>query len=123
MAAAGDGKYAYPQYVKDRYLQLPATLPPRVRQLAEQVTGQSANPYDRAKAVEAYLRLLAPTHDIRAVPPGRDAVDFFLFEEKGYADYQASAMVVMLRASVRAAGGGLHRRRYAPWYLRRVPAA
>jgi transglutaminase-like putative cysteine protease len=96
LRAAGE---TYPQWVRDRYLQLPDTLPERVRQLARQITQNATNPYDRAKAIEAYLRLIPPSYDIRPVPPGRDAVDFFLFDEKkGYADYQASAMVVMLRA-------------------------
>lgn len=91
---------AYPQYIRDRYLQLPSSLPQRVRQLSADLTKDRATAYDRAKAIEEYLRTFPPTFDIRTVPPGRDAVDFFLFDEKkGYFDYQASAMVVLLRAA------------------------
>src|SRR5581483_2345752 len=97
LRASGD---AYPQYIRDRYLQLPTSLPPRVRQLSADLTKDRATAYDKSKAIEEYLRTFPPTFDIRTVPPGRDAVDFFLFDEKkGYFDYQASAMVVLLRSA------------------------
>ena len=96
LRAAGD---AHPQYVRDRYLQLPNSLPQRVRQLAADLTKDRPTAYDKAKAIEEYLRTFPPSYDIRTVPPGRDAVDHFLFDEKkGYSDYQASAMVVLLRS-------------------------
>lgn len=90
----------YPDYVKTRYLQLPSELPQRVRDLATQVTGSQGNAYDKALALEAMLRTYPQTYDVPVVPPGRDAVDLFLFDTKqGYSDYQASAMVVLLRAA------------------------
>lgn len=89
----------YPQWVRERYLQLPDDLPQRVRDLAAQLTAGRQAPLDKAKAIEEYLRTFPVSYDVRPVPPGRDAVDFFLFDEKkGYSDYQASAMVVLLRA-------------------------
>ncbi len=89
-----------PAYVKDRYLQLPAELPQRVRDLAAQTTAGQTNAYDKARAVEDLLRSYPSTYDIPIVPPGRDAVDVFLFDTKrGYSDYQASAMTVLLRAA------------------------
>ncbi|MBI2762114.1 MAG: transglutaminase domain-containing protein [Chloroflexi bacterium] len=90
----------YPQYITDRYLQLPDTLPGRVRQLSASLVEGRPTAFDKAKAIEEYLRTFPPTFDIKAAPPGRDAVDYFLFDEKkGYFDYQASAMVVLLRAA------------------------
>src|SRR5262249_27311258 len=90
----------YPQYVKDRYLQLPSTLPQRVRDLAVSLTKDKKTPFEKAKAIEEYLRTFPATYDIKSAPPNKDAVDYFLFEEKkGYSDYQASAMVVLLRAA------------------------
>jgi transglutaminase-like putative cysteine protease len=90
----------YPQYVRDRYLQLPSSLPQRVRDLAVSLTENRATPFDKAQAIEEYLRTFPATFEVRPVPPNQDAVDFFLFEEKkGYSDYQASAMVVLLRAA------------------------
>jgi transglutaminase-like putative cysteine protease len=89
----------YPQYIRDRYLQLPQTLPQRVRNQATTLTRDKATPFDKAKEIESFLRTYPGTWDLRAAPPNRDAVDWFLFEErKGYPDYQASAMVVMLRS-------------------------
>lgn len=89
----------YPQYIKDRFLQLPAELPQRVRDLAVSITAGQTNAYDKSRAIEDLLRTYQNTYDIPIVPPGRDAVDVFLFETKrGYSDYQASAMVVLLRA-------------------------
>jgi transglutaminase-like putative cysteine protease len=89
----------YPAYVRDRYLQLPQDMPPRVLELAAELTKDQPTPYDKAKAIEQYLRTFPASFDIRTLPPGRDAIDFFLFDEKkGYFDYQASTMVVLLRA-------------------------
>ena len=89
----------YPTYIKDRYLQLPAELPQRVRDLAVQVTANAPTAYDKARTLEDFLRTFQNTYDVPIVPPGRDAVDFFLFDTKrGYSDYQASAMVVLLRS-------------------------
>jgi len=81
------------------YLQLPATLPERVRDVAGQITQDAATPYDKAVRLEAYLRTYSYTLDLPPVPEGRDVVDYFLFDAPGgYCDYYASAMVVMLRA-------------------------
>ncbi|HLZ71586.1 MAG TPA: transglutaminase domain-containing protein, partial [Dehalococcoidia bacterium] len=89
----------YPDYIKQRYLQLPAELPQEVRDLAVNQSAAANNPYDKARAIEDYLRKFPNTYDIPIVPPGRDAVDVFLFDtKKGYSDYQATAMVVLLRA-------------------------
>jgi len=90
----------YPAWVSERNLQLPEELPQRVSELAGRLTAGSGNPYDKAKAIEAYLRLIPVDYQMRDIPPARDAVDYFLFEaQEGYFDYHASAMVVLLRAA------------------------
>ncbi|MCL5256448.1 MAG: DUF3488 and transglutaminase-like domain-containing protein [Chloroflexi bacterium] len=89
----------YPGWVTDRYLQVPATLPARVRDLALQLTAGKSNVYDKAEAIEAYLRTYKYSTSITPVPQGRDVVDYFLFDEKaGYCEYFSTAMVVMLRS-------------------------
>jgi transglutaminase-like putative cysteine protease len=89
----------YPEALKTRYTQLPSTLPQRVRDYATQVTDGQTNAFDKATAIESALRAYPDTYDIPSVPPGRDAVDYFLFDlKRGYSDYHASAMVVMLRS-------------------------
>lgn len=89
----------YPAWVRERYLQLPDTLPRRVFRLARQLTAGSASAYDMAVAVRDFLRTRPVDYKAGDVPPGRDTVDYFLFEsQRGYFDYHASAMVVLLRA-------------------------
>ncbi len=98
-AALRRASNTYPDYIRQKYLQLPSTLPQRVRDLAHKVAGDQADPYNKAEVVESYLRTTyryAPV--VRAPPPGRDPVDFFLFDLKeDFCEYFASAMVVMLR--------------------------
>jgi len=90
--------FAYPQWVSRAYLGLPE-MPDRVAALAVQVAGAEPTAYDRAKAIESYLRDFPIDYAIGDTPPGRDTVDYFLFEAKaGYFDYHASAMVVLLRS-------------------------
>ena len=88
----------YPEWVRERYLQLPDDLPERVYTEAARVTEGVTNPFDLAKAIEAYLREFDVDMSVRATPARRDVVDFFLFDlERGYFDYFSTAMTVMLR--------------------------
>ncbi|MCO6449566.1 MAG: transglutaminase domain-containing protein [Caldilineales bacterium] len=88
----------YPDFIQERYLQLPDTIPQRVFDLAEEVTAGRDNPYDIARQLESFLRGYAYDDQIPGPAPGQDAVDYFLFEElRGYCNYYASSMAVMLR--------------------------
>lgn len=90
----------YPRWVRDNYLQVPATLPSRVKDLARSLTKDARTPYDKSVAIEGYLRTFQETFDIEPPPLNVDAVDHFLFSMKaGYGDYFASAMTVLLRAA------------------------
>ncbi|MFN8482058.1 MAG: transglutaminase domain-containing protein [Anaerolineae bacterium] len=85
---------------RPEYLALPPDLPERVRDLARSLTADAATDYDRATAIERYIRTFRYDLNIAPPPPGRDVVDYFLFDSKaGYCDYTASAMVVLLRAA------------------------
>jgi len=89
----------YPSWATDRYLQLPAELPPAVANLARQLTQRSDTPYDKAAIIEDYLRSYPMDIDEEAPPSNSDAVAYFLFDRgSGHPLYHASAMVVMLRA-------------------------
>ncbi|MDH4135543.1 MAG: DUF3488 and transglutaminase-like domain-containing protein [Anaerolineae bacterium] len=89
----------YPTWVTARYLQLPPTLPNRVRALAEDTTKDHDNPFDKVTALERYLRTIRYYQLISAPPRGQDGVDYFLFDSRqGYCDYYASALAVMARA-------------------------
>jgi transglutaminase-like putative cysteine protease len=90
----------YPQAITRAYLQLPAGLPERVRALAQQISAGASTPFEKAVRIQNYLRLTYPDNiNVRPPPPGRDIVDYFLFEAPGgFCSYYASAMAVMLRA-------------------------
>ena len=88
-----------PAWISVRYLALPNSLPQRVVDLARDLTRDAPTSYDRARAIETYLRGYEYRLDLPAPPRTRDLVDTFLFElQKGYCDYYASAMVVLSRA-------------------------
>ena len=91
---------AYPDWVSNRYLQLPANISTQVNNLALDLTAQEPTPYDRAVAIESYLRTFPYTLDLPAPPVGREIADYFLFElQRGYCDYYATTMVVLARAA------------------------
>lgn len=88
----------YPTWITDRYLQLPKNLPDSVRQISYEVTRAGNNAYDKALAIEIYLRQMGYSTSIKTPPPNVDVVEYFLFKApEGYCNYFATAMVVMLR--------------------------
>jgi transglutaminase-like putative cysteine protease len=91
----------YPQHIRDLYFSLPATVTERVHRLAQDITRGNETPYDKAKAIETYLRTNYPYDlGIAAPPQDQDVVDYFLFDlRRGYCDYYATAMVVLARSS------------------------
>jgi len=91
---------SYPNWITDRYLQVPDSVPDRVKQLAEGITLSYDTPYDKANAIESFLRSeIEYNEKIEAPPTDRDPVDYILFDLKqGYCDYYATAMAVMLRS-------------------------
>jgi transglutaminase-like putative cysteine protease len=91
----------YPEDIASEYLQLPSTLPNRVKQLAQTITKSATGPYAKAQAISDYLKQNY-TYATTGIPvPGRnqDFVDQFLFDtKKGYCDHFSSAMVVLARS-------------------------
>lgn len=87
----------YPAEIRFSYLQAPA-LDPRIKQLAGEITAKATNPYDKAAAIELYLKThYGYTLDLRG-DPGSDPVAYFLFDRRtGHCEYFASAMAIMLR--------------------------
>jgi transglutaminase-like putative cysteine protease len=88
-----------PEWVMERYLQLPDSLPQRIRDLAVQVTWGRETPYEKVEALERFLRTFRYDETIQAPPAEADGVAYFLFDVKaGYCDYYASSLVVMARS-------------------------
>lgn len=85
--------------IKEEYLQVPKETPERVHKLAEEITKDCTNKYDKAEAICRYLKdNYTYTTNISQLPKGKDAVDYLLFEQKsGYCSYFASAMSIMCR--------------------------
>ena len=97
LASAGTG---YPPEIRAAYLQLPPSLPQRVRDLSARLAEGAATPYAIAMRIQNYLRLTySYTLTVPPPPPGRDVADYFLFEAPGgFCSYYATAMAVMLRS-------------------------
>jgi transglutaminase-like putative cysteine protease len=83
------------------FLELPNSLPQRVKQLALDVTRDAQTPYDKIKRLELYL---STTYKYNNKPDtslgqSKDFVDSFLFEIKeGYCDYFSTSLVVLSRS-------------------------
>lgn len=89
----------YPEWIAERYLQLPEGITPRTRELAETIRDGMENPYDIAVAVTEYLRTYEYSDSIEAPPLNQDVVDWWLFDYgKGFCQYYATSEVVLLRA-------------------------
>lgn len=90
----------YPTWIREMYIPLPDTVPERVIALARDLTVNEPTPYDRAVAIETYLRKIPYSLELPPPPTDEDLADYFLFgAQKGYCDYYATTMVVLARAA------------------------
>ncbi len=88
----------------------------RTAALAESIVQGAPTDYDKAARLEHFLMTSYPYDlNVGPLPPGRDAVDYFLFEQQaGYCAHFATAMAVMARhvgLPARVAAG------YLPGYI------
>jgi transglutaminase-like putative cysteine protease len=87
----------YPDDVRLVYLRLP-DLDPKIAELARQVTSSATNNYDRATAIQNYLRNnFRYSLDPSAIEPKNPIVSFLFKSKSGYCEYFAASMAVMLR--------------------------
>ncbi|HUG35104.1 MAG TPA: transglutaminase-like domain-containing protein [Anaerolineales bacterium] len=90
----------YPEWVTQKYLQLPDDLPQSIRDLSAVITADAETPYDKAGAITRYLReniKYSPT--IPNPPRDADPLEWILFTHReAYCVYYASAEVLMLRS-------------------------
>jgi len=87
----------YSAEIRRVYLNLPV-LDPRIAELAARITAQAGNNYDRAFAIEQYLRNnFTYTLDPRGIDPANPIASFLFEAKSGYCEFFAAAMAVMLR--------------------------
>ncbi len=87
----------YDEDIRRLYLQLP-NLDPRVADLARQQTEKFDNPYDKAAALESFLRTrFGYTLDLPAEPEDDPIASFLFVRRRGHCEYFAAALAVMLR--------------------------
>lgn len=81
------------------HLELPETVTERTRALVVEIVADQPTAFDRAAAIESYLRQYE--YDLNVPTPPNDVTDvadYFLFDlQRGYCDYYATAFVVLAR--------------------------
>ncbi|HEY1217553.1 MAG: DUF3488 and transglutaminase-like domain-containing protein [Bryobacteraceae bacterium] len=81
-----------------RNLQLPASLDPRIAELARRWTSGASTDLDRARAIETQLSTgYGYTLELPPVGTADPLADFLFVRRRGHCEYFASAMTVMLR--------------------------
>jgi protein-glutamine gamma-glutamyltransferase len=86
-----------PPEIKLDYLQIPH-LDQRIPQLAQRITVDADNNYDRAAAIEHYLMSnFGYTLQLPRTSPSDPLADFLFVRKQGHCEYFASAMAIMLR--------------------------
>jgi transglutaminase-like putative cysteine protease len=91
------------QGIPDDFTRIPGNVPDIVRRTASTVTGSGATSYDKAMAIQKYLRSAEFTYSLQSpVQGGYDGNGLsvladFLEQKSGYCIHYASAMAVMAR--------------------------
>ena len=105
------------------YLQLPEGLSSRLKDLADRITARHTSPYDKAKAIERYLKEdytyeFSGWNRLEDGPAAPDPVDWFLFENReGTCGNFSSAFVLLARLA------GIPARVVSGWAVVETPAA
>lgn len=99
---SGVGDADLPEEIGRQYTTLPESVPPEIRELAEAVVGRAGadTPYDRAMALQGYLRGPPFTYDDNVGPgAGTDALATFMFQtRRGYCEQFAGSFAALARA-------------------------
>ena len=81
-----------------RHTALPTDLPPRIREIALDITRGAATPFDQIVAIQEYLREFT-YDDTVAAGNGTDAIlDFLEVAKRGYCEQFAGTMAVLVRS-------------------------
>lgn len=89
----------YQQWIQMNFRNMPDSITPRTIDLAKEITKDIISPYEKVRALEAYLQEIPYTLTPGPVPYGQDLVDYFLFDHRmGYCTYYATALCMMARS-------------------------
>jgi len=90
----------YPDWVTERYLQVPDEISERTLQLAQDLANGKDNPYEIATAITQWLRTNIEYVDTVPVPPSdAEPIDWMLFDlGQAFCNYYATAEIMMLRS-------------------------
>jgi hypothetical protein len=89
-----------PDWVLNRYLQLPIAISPEIKGMAEEITAGLDTQYEKTIAITKYLRNNYIYSDSVTIPENvEDRIEWFLFDSKtGFCNYFATAEVMLLRS-------------------------
>lgn len=86
----------YPSQIRSPYLS--AEADPRIVALVHEIADPFPSVFEKVQAIERHLRT-EYTYSLEVAPSDRPPLEEFLFfQKKGYCEYYASAMVMMLRS-------------------------
>lgn len=90
----------YPDWVTERYLQVPQEITERTLQLAQDLAEGQDGPYEIATTITQWLRANIEYVDSVRAPPGDvEPIDWMLFDlEQAFCNYYATAEIMMLRS-------------------------
>ena len=88
----------YPDEIEEHYLQRPESASSEFDERTAEITADAETPYEKAVAIEEYLRD-SKEYSLEVDRPSGDVAEAFLLEmDEGYCVYYATAMTQMLRA-------------------------
>lgn len=85
-----------PDDIAARYLGLPSDLSPRVLSLAQEITANETNRFDRVRAIQDHFQ--GYNYNVRLGPRTGDPIEQFLDEQEGFCQQFAGTMALMARA-------------------------
>ena len=95
-AADLDKPFSYDRGTFGDYLQLPH-VPGAIRSLAERIAGNKPTPYQKALALQDYLRTFTYNENVALHHSFKNLVDFLTKVKEGYCEQFAASMAVMAR--------------------------
>lgn len=96
-AAELDQPFIYNTTAFSDYLETGGTVPRQVRDIAQRVAGDKPTPYQKALALQDYLRTFTYDERVAAGHSFRTLVEFLTKTKRGYCEQFASSMAIMAR--------------------------